>query len=115
MKNKDRFKNGVIAIDFDGTITLPSPYPITGKIRQDAIDVILKLQKKYILVLWTCRQNEELQEALDLLRQNGVIFDYVNKSPYDKDDSHKIRVDIFIDDKNFYYDVNWQDIEKKLL
>ena len=40
-------QNEVIAIDFDGTITLPSPYPITGKIRPEAIEVIKRIKNKY--------------------------------------------------------------------
>ena len=34
----------IIAIDFDDTITEPSPFPITGKIRERAVEVIKKLK-----------------------------------------------------------------------
>lgn len=107
----------VIAIDFDGTITKDSPIPITGELRQDAIEVIKKLQKKYICCLWTCRTDETLDEALNLLAGVGITFDFVNCSPYDKTiyEPRKMIADYYIDDRIPGYTVDWQLIEKVLL
>lgn len=109
--------NLVIAIDFDGTITTDSPYPITGKLRPEAIDVIKKLQTKYICCLWTCRHGRYLQEALQLLVDAGIVFEYVNRSPYDRPDGQprKIIADYYIDDRIPGYTVDWRQIEKLLL
>jgi hydroxymethylpyrimidine pyrophosphatase-like HAD family hydrolase len=107
----------VIAIDFDGTITTDSPYPITGEIRPEAIEVIKKLQKKYICCLWTARTAKYTQEAVQLLADAGVVFEYVNRSPYDRPDGQprKIIADYYIDDRIPGYTVDWRQIEKILL
>ena len=97
----------VIAIDFDGTIT--------GKIRLDAVKVIKKLQTVYTCVLWTCRKNGDLLEAINLLKSNGIEFDYVNRSPYPERGSNKIYADVYIDDKNINTIIDWNEIEKTLL
>ena len=111
----DTISRKIIAIDFDGTITEPSTYPITGKIRQDAIDVIKRLQKRYLCCLWTCRKGDDLQEAIQLLKDNGVVFKYVNSTPFPERSSNKIYADIYIDDKAFNTSIDWQLIEKTLL
>ena len=107
----------VIAIDFDGTITKDSPYPITGEIRPEAIEVIKKLQKKYTCCLWTARTSKYVQEAVQLLANAGVVFEYVNTSPYDRPDGQprKIIADYYIDDRIPGYTVDWRQIEKILL
>lgn len=102
-----------IAIDFDNTITYPSEFPITGEIRQDAIRVLKKLKQKYILLLWTARTGKYLDEALKLLKDNQFEFHYINKLPDQK--GEKPDVDLFIDDRNFDYEVDWNKIEEVLL
>jgi len=103
----------IIAIDFDDTITYPSEYPIMGKIREDAVRVIKSLKNKYILLLWTARTGKYLEEALNLLVQYNIEFDYVNKLPNQK--GPKPEADIFIDDRNFNSKIDWNEIEKVLL
>ena len=50
-------KNKIIAIDFDGTITDDTPYPVCGNLRKEAVEYIQKLHKLgYTLVLWTARK-----------------------------------------------------------
>ena len=110
-------KTKVIAIDFDGTITTDSPYPITGDLRPEAIEVIKKLQQKYTCCLWTCREGIYLEEAEELLAAAGITFNYINCSPYDKTIIHprKILADYYIDDRVPGYTVDWKQIEKILL
>lgn len=103
----------IIAIDFDDTITYPSPYPIMGKIREDAVRVIKSLKNKYILLLWTARTGRYLEEALNLLVKYNIEFDYINKLPDQK--GPKPEADIFIDDRNFNSKIDWNEIEKQLL
>ena len=51
----------IVAVDFDDTITYPSPYPITGKIRIDAIDTLNYFKDMGIkIILWTCRTGKYL-------------------------------------------------------
>lgn len=103
----------IIAIDFDNTITYPSPYPVMGDIRPDAVRVIKSLKNKYILLLWTARTGKYLEEALDLLVKYNIEFDYINRLPNQK--GPKPEADIFIDDRNLGFEVNWNNIEKLLL
>lgn len=106
-------RDKIIAVDFDGTITFPSPFPITGKVRPDAVRVLSKLKKKYIILLWTARVGKYLDEAILELRKNGIEVDYINKLPGQQ--GNKPNADIFIDDRNFGCVIDWNEIENKLL
>lgn len=104
-------RDEVIAIDFDGTITLPSPYPITGKIRPEAIEVIKRIKNKYKILLWTLRTDKDLEEAISLLKQYDIEFDYICKLPNQK---NKPNVKYFIDDRNLGFVVDWYKIAELL-
>jgi len=97
-------KSKTIAVDFDGTI-VEHAYPRIGKEMLFAFDTLKALQKKgHKLILWTFRDGETLQEAVEYCRQNGVEFYAVNKSypeeEFDLSISRKINADLFIDDRN---------------
>ncbi len=95
-----------IAIDFDGTIVTHA-YPDIGKPIPFAIETLKRLQQvdHHQLILWSCREGELLQEAVDYCRERGLEFYAVN-SDYPSDDpavfsgSRKLHVDLFIDDRN---------------
>lgn len=106
------YKRKTIAIDFDDTITEPSDYPIMGKIKPEAIEVIKKLKEKYRLILWTCREGSDLNEAVDALKKHGIFFDFINECPQG---SRKVLADYYIDDKSFGGTVDWKIISEKLL
>ena len=97
-------KSKTIAVDFDGTI-VEHMYPKIGKEMLFAFDTLKALQRKgHNLILWTFREGEMLQEAVEYCKQNGVVFYAVNKSfpeeEFDLSISRKIHADIFIDDRN---------------
>lgn len=95
-----------IAVDFDGTI-VEHRYPDIGKELPFATATLRQLIKDgHKLILWSVREGELLQEALDWCSQRGITFYAANKD-YDEDDketnrtySRKLKVDIFIDDRN---------------
>jgi hypothetical protein len=94
----------IIAVDFDGTI-VEHEYPKIGKEIPFAFETLKKLRDEgHELILWTYRAGEELDEAVDYCKQNGLEFFAVNASfPGDEVDmynSRKINADIFIDDRN---------------
>lgn len=96
----------IIAVDFDGTI-VQDRYPEIGNERPFAIQALKMLMAEgHRFILWTVRKDETLQEAVEWCRQRGVEFYAVNKDYPDedmeKDDnySRKIKVDMFIDDRN---------------
>jgi len=108
----------IIAVDFDGTI-VEHAYPKIGKPIPFAIDVLKKLQKEehHILLLWTVREGEFLQEAIDYCSKNGLEFYAANKNyPEEEtgDTPRKLMADIFIDDKNMGGLPDWGIIYKAI-
>ena len=96
----------VIAVDFDGTI-VEHKYPRIGDEIPFAIDTLKELIKDgHQLILWSVREGELLQEAVDWCHKRGVDFWAVNKD-YPEEErsknnhfSRKLKVDMFIDDRN---------------
>ncbi len=95
-----------IAVDFDGTI-VEHAYPRIGKEIPFATETLRQLiQDRHKLVLWTVREDELLQEAIDWCRERGVEFYAINRD-YPEEEreknnhfSRKLKVDIWIDDRN---------------
>lgn len=113
----------ILAIDFDGTITEKSAYPTTGKIRPEAI-TFLKSLREYgaKLILWTCRTGADLDEAVRLCYEHGLVFDAVNDNirlNNDGKNSRKVYADYYIDDKNGMCEIDWlvlyTDLRQKLI
>lgn len=108
-------KNKIIAIDFDGTITDNTPYPVCGNLRQDAAFYIKQLYNLgYILVLWTARKDNYYLEAINKLKEWNIYkffsFDYLDKTT-----SGKIYADFYIDDKSLTEPINWKKIYNFIL
>jgi hypothetical protein len=109
----------VIAVDFDGTI-VEHAYPKIGKPIPFALEVLKKLQQEehHTLVLWTVREGDLLQDALDYCGKQGLKFYAVNKNyPEEEmeDNPRKLMADIFIDDKNIGGLPEWGIIYKAIL
>lgn len=108
----------IIAVDFDGTI-VENNYPKLGRERIFAFQTLKALQRKgYILILWTCRTGQLLDEAINLCKANGVEFYAVN-SAYpgevcDGNTARKIDADIYIDDRNYGGIPSWGEIYQNL-
>ena len=93
-----------IAIDFDGTI-VEHKYPEIGKEQLFAFETMKELQKQnHQLILWTYRTGEQLDEAVEFCRKNGIEFYAVNRNypeeQWDGNASRKIQADVYIDDLN---------------
>ena len=96
----------IIAVDFDGTI-VEHRYPKIGEERPFAIETLKMLIKdRHQLILWTVREGELLDEAIEWCRERGVEFWATNRDypEEDKDKnqhfSRKLKADMFIDDRN---------------
>lgn len=71
----------VIAIDFDGTLCV-NRYPEIGPPKWRTIERALAEQAAgATLVLWTCREGELLQAAIDACTKWGLQFDEINANP----------------------------------
>jgi hydroxymethylpyrimidine pyrophosphatase-like HAD family hydrolase len=113
------FKNIWIAVDFDGTI-VEHEYPGIGKEKLFAFQTLKELEKLGArLILWTFRSGQELDDAVEYCRNNGIEFYAVNKNypeeVYDETISRKIDADIFIDDKNVGGFPGWSEIWQMLV
>ncbi len=94
-----------IAVDFDGTI-VEDRYPEIGQERPFATDTLRMLIKDHHrLILWSVREGETLQQAVDWCHERGVDFWAVNRD-YPEEEIHnnnhfsrKIKADYFIDDR----------------
>ena len=93
----------VIAVDFDGTI-VEHEYPKIGRAIPFAIETLLQLQKEgHILLMWTVRDGDLLQEAVNYCEKKGRKFYAANKNHPDEDvstASRKLNAEMFIDDRN---------------
>ena len=95
-----------IAVDFDGTI-VEHRYPKIGVEKPFAIETLkMLIRDRHQLILWTVREGRLLDEAIAWCRERGVEFWAVNRDFPEEDItrnenfSRKLRVDLFIDDRN---------------
>ena len=89
--------NYVIAIDYDGTLCKDRK---NNLLNED----ILRFSKDAknlgcVIILWTSRCDNELQEAIDVCASRGLYFDYINEYPK-RTKSPKICADMYIDNKS---------------
>ncbi|MCT4637017.1 MAG: hypothetical protein N4A72_04830 [Bacteroidales bacterium] len=103
-----------IAVDFDGTI-VENEYPNVGKPKLFAFETLKMLNRKgHILILWTCREGQRLDEAIVFCKENGVEFYAVNANYPGEDrcnpSSRKIDAHIYIDDRNIGGLMGWTDV-----
>ena len=114
----EHLKNLKIAVDFDGTI-VEHQYPKIGKDMLFAFETLKELQKHgALLILWTFRTGEELDDAVEYCIEKGIEFYAVNKNypeeVFDESISRKINADVFIDDKNVGGFRGWSEIWQDL-
>lgn len=104
-----------IAVDFDGTI-VEHRYPAIGKERPFACDTLRRLAADgHQLILWTAREGELLDQAVQFCKERGVEFFAVNSDgPMTEFEgasvARKLRVDLFIDDRNLGGIPDWPTI-----
>lgn len=89
----------IIACDYDGTLE------IDGKMNQALIADLIRAQRSgNIVILWTCRCDNRLHEALGKLMQCGFRPTLVNENAPQtiqrlKRNPRKVFADVYIDDK----------------
>ena len=95
-----------IAVDFDGTI-VEHRYPSIGREIPFATDTLKMLIKEnHRIILWTVREGNLLEEAIEWCKNRGITFyavnrDYPEEEPQNNNHfSRKLKVDLFIDDRN---------------
>ena len=95
--------NPIVAVDFDGTLSLDSQYPNIGRFNTPLYEALMKLKGiGWSIVLWTCREGKELREAVIWCANNGLEFDAINENPsHVPFKSRKVVADMYIDDRAY--------------
>ena len=94
----------VFGVDFDGTLSF-GQWPGCGPANDGLIDFLIKRQiSGDKLILWTCREGNDLEVAVEWCQQMGLVFDAVNDNLPEVIEkygcnSRKISCDFYIDDK----------------
>ena len=93
-----------VAVDFDGTLC-EDKYPEIGKPREDIISLVKWLKNRSCkIILWTCRCNDKLQQAIEWCKNHGIEFDAVNENLKEhiekyNNNTRKVYADYYIDDR----------------
>lgn len=110
----------VIAVDFDGTI-VTHEYPKIGREIPFAIDTLKRLQQEghHQLILWTVREGELLNEAIEFCRTRGLEFYAVNSNYPEgekiENQPRKVNAELFIDDRNLGGIPDWGVIYRMII
>lgn len=97
-------KYKICAVDFDGTLC-EDMFPAIGSPNVAFIKHLIKCREQGDkIILWTCRVNERLQEAVEWCKSYGLEFDAVNENLPEMiklygNDCRKVFADVYIDDK----------------
>lgn len=97
-------KHRIFAVDFDGTLC-ENAWPEIGEPHTEMIESVKKLrQDGHEIILWTCREGNDLEKALSWCAERGLTFDAVNDNleetkKFFGGNSRKIVADFYIDDK----------------
>ena len=93
----------IVAVDFDGTLSLDAQYPNIGRFNTHLYEALMKLKGiGWSIVLWTCREGKELKEAVEWCKMNGLEFDAINENPsHVPFKSRKVVADLYVDDRAY--------------
>lgn len=98
----------IIAVDFDGTLC-ENKWPEIGEANKEIITYLKGRQANGDkLILWTCRVDDMLKNAVDWSAKHGLIFEAVNENlpeivVFFGTDTRKIFANEYIDDRNAWY------------
>lgn len=105
-KRKTEEQTMTIAVDFDGTI-VRHRYPAIGEEIPFAVQTLKMLtEERHQLILWTVREGELLDAAVNWCRERGLEFYAINRDFPEEDITRnesftrKLKVDMWIDDRN---------------
>ena len=110
MNKKDNYNEKemfppILAVDFDGTL-VENKFPEIGAIKEDVFTAVLAYQAVgWRIILWTCRTDNMLEDAVNFCKANGLIPDEVNRNIPEVQavyggDTRKIFANMYIDDRN---------------
>ena len=69
----------VYAVDFDKTLNMAQKYPELGKPNMKLIEMLIRCRAAGDkMILWTCREGQLLDDAVEYCRKCGLEFDAIN-------------------------------------
>lgn len=110
-------KKLTIAVDFDGTIA-SERYPDAGILMYGSKERINQwYDKGHIIIINTCRADDDAERARQFLIDNGVKFHFFNENDPKRvarygNDPRKIGGDIYIDDRNIGTIIDWDEFDR---
>lgn len=96
----------IIAVDFDDTLFERGVkgYPHIGNPITSNVQWVLEQKRLgHKIILWTCRDGKELEDAVKKCEKQGIVFDAINDNIEKEDNerlSRKIYASIYFDDKS---------------
>lgn len=93
-----------IAVDFDGTLC-ENKWPEIGEPNHEVINYVKEQRVQGAkIILWTCRDGQHLENAVNWCTEQGLIFDAVNDNIPEAIEQYggnvrKVSADEYIDDK----------------
>ena len=109
----------IIAVDFDGTLADTDATQIYGANENLIAKLIILRQKGNKIILWTCREGDRLNDAIEYCRKYGLEFDAVNDNlPRYKAlglNPRKIFSNIYIDDAASGIEEFLKDVETHMI
>ena len=110
MNNEDNYNEKemfppILAVDFDGTL-VENKFPEIGAIKEDVFTAVLAYQAAgWRIILWTCRTDNMLEDAVNFCKVNGLMPDEVNRNIPEVQavyggDTRKVFANMYIDDRN---------------
>lgn len=97
----------LFSIDFDGTI-VENDYPNIGKFKECTVKFIKDLENKgHMWTLFTMREGEKLEEAVQAIKAAGLNPSYINDNPKGikvefNCNPRKVFAHVYIDDRNAF-------------
>ena len=97
----------IIAVDFDGTLCKEA-WPNIGEANIALIEwLIARREMGDRVILWTCRAEKMLDEAVAWCLRRGLEFDAINENLPENigkygNDCRKVFADVYLDDKAGY-------------
>lgn len=109
----------LVAVDFDGTI-VKHDYPQIGEPLPEAFEVLREMQEYgHELILWTCREDQSLRNAIAHCEERGIRFvshnSNLDRHNFKRSITRKILADVYIDDRNFGGFPGWQEVRMRLV
>nr|WP_320037162.1 hypothetical protein [uncultured Bacteroides sp.] len=105
----------IIAVDFDGTLHT-GEFPAIGEPAKDVAEYMQKLHEDgHYIIIWTCRCDQKLVEAINWLIDNNIPFNRINDHCPEHAGQYptnprKVYAHLYVDDRQVGPLPSWRDI-----